>query len=238
MIDPEKLKGERMIDALKALVESRTLINLRIVGREYDRLTMITEVRTPRRKAAAFCIDPPRGFRDAVVGKPDTRLRFKFTGDDRLEHHFETEGVETAPEGVWIPCPKAINRIQRRRYFRVEVPLGTQIQFELERALQILDVLNISAGGALVIFARQRKDDGREVVLKTGRRLVKLELVLPDEGEMVRIPIRQAEVKRFEKDPNTGRYRYGIEFQRLGRLVEQELTRHIYRLQRLILQKR
>ena len=93
-------------------------------------------------------VDPPDDFREAAADQDLWHLRFNFNGPDQLEHIFSTRGGELVEQGLKVPFPEHVERLQRRRNFRVDALTGTRMHFTLKKINGELDLINISQGGA------------------------------------------------------------------------------------------
>jgi len=239
MADGSTVEGKRSEGLFRQLIRANTLITLRIRGVEgYQRLTMITDIRTNKGNRS-FAIDPPAQFKEKVGALPDWNIHFKFTGPDKIEYSFSTRGGQIEGKEIWIPFPNAIERIQRRKYFRIDTPPGTRIKLLVKKISRQADILNISQGGLLCVLVRLKKEIKTDPVLKIGDHLSNITLSCPNEEEPEDIvPIRSAIIRRVEVDSKHYRHRYALEFLDMTFSEQSDLTRIIYRLQREFLRKR
>ncbi|MCP3951456.1 MAG: hypothetical protein GY697_04465 [Desulfobacterales bacterium] len=239
MADDSTVEGKQSQGLFKQLIRANTLITMRVRGVEgYQRLTMITDIREIRGNHA-FAIDPPAQFQEKVGDLPDWNIHFKFTGPDKIEYSFSTHGGQVEGKEIWIPFPYKIKRIQRRKYFRIDTPPGTQVKLQVKKTPRLADILNISQGGLLCVLVRLKKEIRTDPVLKIGDHFSSLTLACPNEeapDDMV--PIKAAVVRRVEADPNHYRHRYALEFLDMTFSEQNDLTQLIYRLQREFLRKR
>ncbi len=223
----------------RQLIKANTLITMRVRGVEgYQRLTMITDIRKPKGNHS-FSIDPPAQFKEKVASLQEWSIHFKFTGPDKIEYSFSTRGGQLEGKQIWIPFPDAIERIQRRRHFRIETPPGTQLTLLVKKTPRLADILNLSQGGLLCVLIRLKKEIRTDPVLRVGDMLSDMALVCPNEEKPDdTIPIKSAVIQRVEADPNHYRHRYALEFHNMTFSEQSDLTRVIYRLQRELLRKR
>jgi len=220
------------------LQQKQILVNLRVSGREgYSRLTMITGIRQ-RKDAFQFSIDPPKGFDEAVVGLGRWTLFFQLTGPDKLEYKFTTRGGAFDGGQIWIDFPENIERVQRRRFFRVETVPGTRLSLTVGGQAREMDVINLSIGGALAIFVRRKGEAGRLALLKPKDEVRQVELICPLEGETMRAKIQKLYVVRVEEDRENDRLRYALQFTLANYVAEKDLTAIVYALQRFFLRHR
>ncbi|MFH1985022.1 MAG: PilZ domain-containing protein [Pseudomonadota bacterium] len=241
MDDRSQLKGDRINQLLEELKTTNTLVTLRLRGVEgYERLTMITDIRTDP-GGTFLVLDPPRGFQSAVAKAPRWRLQFTFTGQDKLEYNFNTSGGRIEADGIWVPVPEAISRIQRRRHFRVDTPPGTLLALTINGEARAMDLINISQSGGLGIVSRMRRNEQTsEPIFKIGAQLANLVIACPGspEAEATKASIKKAVVRRVEQDTAQYRHRYALEFLELTPADQRIITAFILRVQREFLRKR
>lgn len=232
------MESEKIYKLFEELQEHRTLINLRVIGVEgYNRLTMITGLRRDG-EPPQFSVDPPEGFDEAVVGRGAWKLHFQLTGPDKLDYKFTTEGGRYEGREIWIDFPQEVERVQRRRHFRVQTVPGTRAAFKLEGDPRVMDVVNISLGGMLGIFVRRKGESGLTPRLKTGTDIHLAAIACPLEGETLYARIDKMQVVRVEEDRANERLRYAFQFIRIDRKEVKALTAIVYALQRFFLRNR
>jgi hypothetical protein len=239
MAGGDTIEGKQSEGLFRQLIRANTLITMRVRGVEgYQRLTMITDLRATRGNHA-FAIDPPAQFQEKVGDLPEWSIHFKFTGPDKIEYSFSTRGGQIEGKEIWIPIPDKIERIQRRKHFRIDTPPGTQIKLMVKKTPRLADILNISQGGLLCVLVRLKKEIRTDPVLRLGDTLSDITLTCPnEEGPDDIVPIRSAIIRRVEVDKNHYRHRYAMEFMEMTFSEQSDLTRIIYRLQREFLRKR
>ncbi len=87
MQKPEKIEGDNLVNIFKTLKEDKTLIKMRLPGKDYECLTIITNV-FPLKQKSAFMIDSPKDFRSAFGDLKNIKMHFEFTGKDNLSYTF------------------------------------------------------------------------------------------------------------------------------------------------------
>ena len=70
----EKIEGKNIAVILKTIKKDKTLIKLRIPNKDYECLTIITNV-SPNKKKNAFMIDSPMDFRSVFGGLNDIKIK-------------------------------------------------------------------------------------------------------------------------------------------------------------------
>jgi len=234
MSEAERIKGKKREALLRQLKTNKTLVNLRLLGQDYSRLTVVTGIRT-QNKISYFSIDCPRGFEKAIGNVDVWKMHFEFSGEDGVLYLFRAVGEEVSNREVWVRFPEFIEREQRRKHFRIKLSPGATIHFTKDSTQLKMGIIDISLGGILVMIA---KGIEKAPVLNPGDELKDIELVFPTGEETPILHINKALVVRSEKDSSTGRYRYGLQFINIERMEEKALTAAFYQLQRQLLMKR
>lgn len=234
-----KVQGEKLTELFNALIEKKIIISMNVVGAGFDRLTCITGI-TNDENGNHLLVDPPDDFEEAAAVKDLWHLRFNFNGPDQLEYIFNTRGGEISEQELKIPFPEHVERLQRRRNFRVNAFTGTRMHFNLKKIQGVLDLINISLGGAYGILVKHNFKFIRGSVLKMDQQVYGISVVFPGDETVSdeTINVERAEVKRVEYDQDRGFYRYAFEFKEMGKTEQQRLTQIIYGLQRKYLQRR
>lgn len=235
-----KITGDKRRELFETLKKQNTLLTLHIAGKNYERLTMVNEVRsTP--EGDLFVIDPPRGFNTVVKNLDPWILNYRFNGPDKLEYIFSTAGGELSGGDIVIPFPEFIERIQRRRHFRMETPTGCRGLFTHNGIQREISLTNISEGGCFGVLTRLKQEMGGKPILSMGKSVHQFDLILPSGDEGVadqKIQVKKATVRRIEQEAEKGLHKYAFEFIDLPRKDKTILTQFIYHLQRLFLRRR
>lgn len=239
MVDTGKLQGEKLVALFKAVIERKIILSMHLMGSQYDRLTYMLGM-DDQGDPPCLIVDHPEGIRLAGTDRGPWHLRFNFNGPDKLEYIFETKGGEIKGRDLRIPLPEYVERIQRRKNFRVDTPVGSEMHFNYNKDKCVIALINISLGGAYGVLTKPRNKDPRRHLLKKDQRLYRLNLHFPavEEMEAQHILIRKAEVRRVEKDKEKKIQKYALEFMDIDPKEKKALIRRIYHIQRLILQRR
>lgn len=239
MGDAGKVQGEKLTELFNELVQKKVIISMNVVGAGFDRLTCITGI-TKETSGQYLLVDPPDDFKEAAADRDLWHLRFNFNGPDQLEYIFSTKGGVLGEDGLRLPFPDHVERLQRRRNFRVNTLTGTRMYFKLKKIQGVLDLINISLGGTYGVLVKHNFKFMRGSVLKVDQQLYDVSMVFPGEENEPdeTIHVKRAEVIRVEHDRDRGYYRYAFEFKELEKETQQRLTQVIYGLQRRYLQRR
>jgi c-di-GMP-binding flagellar brake protein YcgR len=235
-----KVSGSKRVELFSELQQQNTLLTLRLAGKDYERLTMVNEVQATD-NGHAILIDPPRGFEVVVKNVEQWKLHFTFNGPDKLEYKFTTIGGEFSGNDIVIPFPEFVERIQRRRFFRMETPIGAKLLFKHNGIQRAIGLINISEGGVYGVLSRLKQEARQKPILKNGESLTNVELELPgdEEGEADRrVRAKRVTVRRIEEDQEKDIHRYAFEIIDITPGDNTKLTQYIYYLQRLFLRRR
>lgn len=234
MQDTEKISGNRILALFDQLQKTRTVINLKVLGKDFERLTIITGM-ISENGSQYLLLDYPAGFREEAPAAEGLRLFLEFLGEDKIPYAFRSSLKKMSQNDLWIEVPQYVERIQRRRYFRIAPPLGTRVNFIKDTKAYSASVVNVSVGGAMI-------NPGEKGVRKskffTGDEIRDLEILCQEEFTRVRIVIKKAVVRRVQSLPETGKNHIALEFQDTGNREKYDLEEWIYRCQREVLRKR
>jgi len=232
--DTEILYGKNLLRFFQELEKNKTVIKINLLGHNYERLTMVIGILN-KKPPYHLRIDYPKDFKRAVRNTSSWKIRFEFKGKDRLIYRFRTYGGYISGKDIFIPFPHHIERVQRRRFFRLEAPLGAKMVIPRYAREYEFILLNVSEGGALV---GSGKGSSRQPVFQEGDFLRHMSVLFQSEGEQFRIPIEKAMVRRLDRDPLTYRYQYALQFMDLAQDERSDLKELIYLFQRDFLKKR
>ncbi len=236
MKETERIQGNDRFAVFTQLKDDATLVKMRLMDRDYEQLTMVTDVQD-KAGGPFFLIDPPSGFKQAVHGLDVWKIHFEFTSSVGVQYEFKTPGGKISEKKIWINFPKFVDKIQRRRDFRLEFPSGTVIRFEEDHIEYELKVINLSMGGTLAEFSLSKT--GRQAIpmAKTGDTLRNIDLISPSE-EDDSVHIKKALILRLSRNDKADRYRLGLQFTEIEKNEIKALKDLIYHVQRDFLKKR
>jgi hypothetical protein len=237
--DPGKVQGEKLATLFNELIDKKVIISIHVVGTGFERLTCIASLERDS-EADYLLIDRPDGFSQSASQDGAWNLRFNFNGPDQLEYIFSTRGGEICGRNLKVPFPEYVERLQRRKDFRILTVPGTKLLFAVEKIKGVIDLINISLGGAFGVLRKHKSKAPGGSVLALDQRLYKIGLIFPADKEMNEqlVVINKAEVRRIEHDKERRLYKYAFEFMDVDKAQKQKLTQAIYHLQRLYLKSR
>ena len=221
-----------VIDTLHSLIDSRVTCKMEIPGTDKNWITLVLEIRNVR-NAYHLLIDSVAGFEDGLSEFPDKEISLEFKDRAGAPCRFYTKIIACNPKHILSDLPKEIHRIQRRKHFRIEALLGTEISFldgsstERKKA----EVENYSAGGAAFFLENDLK-------FNVGDSLTDIHLNVPEGEKRVRFCIPKAAVRRVEPESSpSGKALCAIEFTEIPGETRNSITSHVFRQQRVIMQR-
>lgn len=239
MSDPGKIEGRKLDVLFEALIADRTIMSMHVAGTDFQRLTCITAVERGL-DGSRLVVDCPEGFSEAASRNETLNIRFTFNGSDHLEYIFGTTGGIRHGRELKLPFPDYVERLQRRKNFRIDTLPGTRLLFSIGKTSGRIDLINISLGGAFGLLVKPASKDLSGSLLKINQRLYNVRIVFPADKvvEKRTVVIKKAEVRRIEPDRERKRSKYAFEFMTIDKENLRELTNAIYHIQRQFLQNR
>ncbi len=230
------IRGQKILQTIQYLQDKNVLIKVAVQEASFENVSVLTDtdLKEPNPR---FRIDPPEGMRDALQLKKKCSLYCEFNGEDKVLYNFKLP-IEDWQGDFWFPLPTEIKRIQRRRNFRLQAPMGTALTLtQLEPPLKLL-VVDFSLGGLLCMVETLRDGMDKRRKLFKGRTFNNLDLTFEEEETSVRIRILRARIVRTGRNPNTNHEQYAFEFIAMDRAEEKKLTQVLYGMQRRLLRQR
>lgn len=230
--DPYEVVDPRVVaNLLERMATQRVLLNAALPGGG-TLLSAVLHVDAAKKFIVLDATQDPAAERLAL-GQPELR----FTGRvDRVDSRFVTGPLQrVAWEGYSAyraPLPKSLRYMQRREYFRVDIPYGHHAVCQLlvgadenspSRELRAR-VYDISAGGLSLLIPQ-----GEEGVLALGTRFNTCRLTLPESNPaIVSVRVR----RKFRSAGRGGQSCAGCEFVDLMPAAENIIQRYLMRLER------
>ena len=237
MIDLENIRGDRIKKIFADLKNSKTLLTMSMVGKNFERLTLLTGTRKKFNKQY-FLLDIPDGFEEAAGNNKEWRIAYAFTGKDQIQYTFTTTGGEFYRNQLCIRFPEVIHRNQRRKDFRLEAPQGTVAKILMDGREFQEKVFDVSRGGALVELKCLTDQCRGDTPFQVGDFIEDLILILPAEPSELQIDIKKAEVVRLDDSDPLAKTCCGLKFIEMDNDHDEALTKYIYQSQRQFLKNR
>jgi c-di-GMP-binding flagellar brake protein YcgR len=223
----------------EALIDEKIIISMSVLGTNFEQLIVISALEQAS-SGDHLIIDPPSGFKNAVNGADSWKLRFKCKGPDKLKYSFITRGGTHCDQGIRVPLPEGVQRIQRRKDFRVDCFPNTLLQFNAKKQKGVMRLKNISMGGVFGDLVKYAQESANGPPLKNYQRLSKILITFPAYAEYAQhlVHIKKARVVRIDRDKDRHIHQFALQFMEIGRTQESALREAIYQIQRHYLQNR
>ena len=236
MVDADTIRGDAITAILNELVQSKTLVRIKMIGKDYEQLTLIHAIRS-RKGERYFLIEHPIELQDVLTDYSGLPFQFEFTNAHGIPYTFTTLGDWMEDEEIWLRFPETIERRQQRKNFRIEVPPNTILYFSHQNQKYTLSVVNLSLGGSLGAFMR-KGGGATPMEVSVGDIIEQLKLVFRNGPLTRQLSILKAKVVRTEQKSTSEDMFLACEFLQMDKENERKLTEIIFELQRQILRKR
>ncbi len=240
MAELDKVEGNKIDALFDQVIKKQVIVSMFMVGTDYERLTCITDTQQDSQGRQLLIIDMPEGFPSAAKKVTSLTLKFNFNGPDRVEHIFTTRGGSHSGNEIRVPFPEFVERVQRRKNFRMETPIGTRLLLKIEKTHAIISLINVSMGGAYGVLVKHNVRALEGSLLRENQVIHNLGILVPecDDWDEKVIIIERAIVRRIEHDRQKKLYKYAFEFTDIQPSEEHKLTKAIYDFQRKFLKRR
>ena len=106
--------------------------------------------------------------KELIIDKPKDwpgihkNLRVSFKNRSKIAHHFYTHVITSTHQSLHLAFPREMLRLQRRSYYRVDLPKGSIVTFVYNGKKCKFNVKDISLGGML-FYTRDAEDISEHV---------------------------------------------------------------------------
>jgi c-di-GMP-binding flagellar brake protein YcgR len=233
MEDPEFIAGSRMLELLEQLKRERITLNLKVLGTGIEGLSILLG-RKEVNGNQCLMMDFPAGARYDILYANGRKVVVEFSDKNKIHYSLKSVIKGVSPRNMHILLPKEIQRIQRRKFFRIPPPAGTKVIINDDDGKFEFNVIDISEGGALLSHPAAFHDD-RKYFQNARKTLI---IVYREKGDIQMIKVETAEIKRIKKILETGCYNYAFQFIDCGRKEENDIRNFVYSCQRRLLEER
>ena len=226
----EIIQGIRVRDTLELIIGSEQMCKMEISRTPYCWLTLLTEIREDR-QGDLLLIDRVQDFGKALSSSRRQEVLVEYLENNNVPCNFISRVVRVDAQGIWVELPEKIHRIQRRKFFRLRAPMGTEIVFYVRPEVgERGKVRDYSLGGVAFMISK-------EVILKPGDQLKRLQLRIPEGENWLDIAIPSAVVRRVQADFFQEQTLYALEFREFSEAVKKLFNQHIFEKQRSLLRR-
>jgi c-di-GMP-binding flagellar brake protein YcgR len=224
------------ITDIKSILEMiRYVINSRIVSKmefprtQYSWITYFLDI-VEAQKTPCLLVDDVEGFDTALKSNPQREVSFEFRDKERVPCFFKAGVIELQSQGILVEIPKILQRIQMRQYFRLEAPLGAEVEFSTSPGERETGRLSDLGGGGMAFLVSGGTPIGVGDIIKNIR------LDLPEEDKNLSVEIPRAAVRRIEKGEGE-KLLIAVEFTEIEKGVRKKIVTYVFERQRSIIRK-
>jgi c-di-GMP-binding flagellar brake protein YcgR len=229
MENPEIITDKKIIELLECLKNDRTILKLNIPDAGDELLSIVIDIKAEE-IPPHFAIDFPGGATEHIKEARGKKIIIGFKDKDRIQYVMKSFIERVSEHNLYILLPESIQKLQRRKYFRVSSPIGTKVIIDEPNINCEFNVINISEGGALITHP------DKIGLLKGDQK--PLSILFNEADNVQRISIDKAEIKRIEKETEKRCCNYAFQFLDRGKKEENYLRNFIYSCQRKMLLKK
>jgi len=226
----EIIRGPKVKEILQNLVLSGQMCKMEISRTPYSWLTLLSEIKEDG-EGILLLVDRIPDFEKALSASRRQEVLVEYLENDGVPRSFLSRVIQVDTRGIWVEFPGKIQRDQKRKFFRLRAPSGTEIFFRRDAGKEEKGtVKDYSLGGVAFLI-------NKEVSLKPGDQLKNLRLCIPEGREVLKVSVSLAVVIRAEPDSFQGQPFYALEFLEFPEASKKEFTRHIFEKQRNLLRR-
>jgi len=232
------LTGQAVEDILKELKRNSTILQMHLQGTNFKKLTVIIGLAKKGEKRF-FTVDSPPGFEQAASSRGRWSIYFTFTDADGVPYSFSSAGGNRSflkkRNAIRLEYPARIERKQRRKHLRVKPPVGSVTTAIIDGKPYDIQIINISLGGALVMFS---SPDVQKRVVSRGKEIRDIMIdMFPGREDRSPVKINRAVVRRVITEQVSNKEHYGLMFIDMSQEDTARLKEYIYANQRQVLRK-
>lgn len=220
----EMITGQDLLSTLQDLVRSRKICRMEIPDTEYGWFTVFLDLEG-NRKQQCLVVDRVPGIEKALDRASKPVVAFEFLEKGGIPCRFRTEVTASDGHCIRVEAPEVIQRIQRRNFFRMKAPLGSEVILrENLHAEQRGTLRDYSLGGVAILLDPPPNK-------KVGDPMRDLLLRIPRGRDCLEIQVRLALVRRTSTDVS-GRFLCALEFAEMEEPARELLWHHLLEEQR------
>lgn len=220
----EIIEGERIFQVLQEVIETRQLCRIRIHPSRFGGLTLILNLQKINRSPCLVIDKIP--YIDQILSQSQYKdIDIEFLEKGGVPCYFRTRIIESQQKLILTEIPKAIFRLQRRKYFRIDAKAGTEIIFYTQAGEERRAKVKDYGVGGIAFFSES------QINLKEGEILYDINLKLPWSEQWATFHIPKGIVKRVDKEFQ-GNFICAVEFVEILEKTREKLWYHILEDQR------
>jgi hypothetical protein len=224
----EIISGQKLVEMLQTLIDSRHLCTIEISQTRFSWMTILLSIQKDG-PSHFLLVDPVARFERVLSRFPSREVSFEFL-ENGILCKFSSRVVRCDPQAIWLEFPDFLYRNQKRAHFRVEASSNEEIAFRAAGKEEKAPIKNYSLGGVSFYIESHLE-------LNTGDELRDLILILPKGMSMLSYPISLAVVRRIAMQSGDKKKLCALQFLKTERVIQEELGRHIFEKQRSIIRR-
>jgi c-di-GMP-binding flagellar brake protein YcgR len=229
----EIIRGPEVKETLQNLIRSGQRCKMEISRTPYSWLTSLSKIKEDG-EGILLLLDRVQDFEEVLSASHRQEVLIEYLENDEVPCRFLSRVSQVDTRGIWVEIPEKIQRQQKRKFFRLRAPVGTEIFFPGDPGKEEKGtVKDYSLGGVAFLI-------NKEVSLKSlkpGDQLKNLRLCIPEGREVLKVSVSLAVVIRAEPDFFQGQTFYALEFLEFPEANKKEFNRHIFEKQRNLLHR-
>jgi c-di-GMP-binding flagellar brake protein YcgR len=229
----EIIHGPEIKETLQNLIRSGQRCKMEISRTPYSWLTSLSKIKEDG-EGILLLLDHVQDFEEVLSTSHRQEVLIEYLENDEVPCSFLSRVSQVDTRGIWVEIPEKIQRQQKRKFFRLRAPVGTEIFFPGDPGKEEKGtVKDYSLGGVAFLI-------NKEVSLKSlkpGDQLKNLRLCIPEGREVLKVSVSLAVVIRAEPDFFQGQTFYALEFLEFPEANNKEFNRHIFEKQRNLLHR-
>jgi c-di-GMP-binding flagellar brake protein YcgR len=229
----EIIRGPEVKETLQNLIRSGQRCKMEISRTPYSWLTSLSKIKEDG-EGILLLLDHVQDFEEVLSASHRQEVLIEYLENDEVPCRFLSRVSQVDTRGIWVEIPEKIQRQQKRKFFRLRAPVGTEIFFPGDPGKEEKGtVKDYSLGGVAFLI-------NKEVSLKSlkpGDQLKNLRLCIPEGREVLKVSVSLAVVIRAEPDFFQGQTFYALEFLEFPEANKKEFNRHIFEKQRNLLHR-
>lgn len=231
MVSPaEIIRGPEVRESLENLIRFGQTCKMEIPRTPYSWLTSLSKI-GEEGKGILLRVDPVGDFKEVLSSSHRQEVLVEYLENDEVPCSFLSRVSQVDSRGIWVEIPEKIRREQKRKFFRLRAPMGTEIFFPRSPGKEEKGtVKDYSLGGVAFLT-------GKEAALEPGDRIENLRLSIPEGRGVLQVSVPLAVVIRGEANFFQGQTFYAVEFLEFPEADKKEFTRHIFEKQRNLLRR-
>lgn len=225
----EMITGQDLLSALLGLIRSRKICRMEIPDTDLAWFTVLLDLEK-RGKELCLAVDWVPGFEEALPPDREPVVAFEFLETGGIPCRFKTMVSASDGRSIRVKVPETIQRVQRREYFRMKAPLGSEVILRgNSNREQKGTIKDYSLGGVAIFLERPFAED-------MGESIEDLVLKIPREKERLEVRVRLALLRRTSLDIS-GRVVCALEFMEMEDAARELLWHHLLEEQRSSLRR-